>query len=126
MTAVTVSQDGPFTLVDLKNGTLVDMRVELSIYRQRLTLFNMNRQRKQLAIYLGRIRGLDFTAARYACGEDFEQITEAKVLVLENMLNRTFANMMLTLNKPQFPVHVCGSLSQAKAWLQENYAPGEE
>jgi hypothetical protein len=75
MTAVTVSQDGPFTLVDLKNGTLVDMRVELSIYRQRLTLFNMNRQRKQLAIYLGRIRGLDFTAARYACGEDFEQIT---------------------------------------------------
>lgn len=35
MSAVNVSQDGPFTLVDLKNGTQVDMRVELSVYRQR-------------------------------------------------------------------------------------------
>mgnify|MGYP001165079491 FL=1 len=126
MSAVNVSQDGPFTMVDLKNGTQVDMRVELSIYRQRLTLFNMNRQRKQLAIYVGRIRGLDFTAARYACGEDFEQITEAKVLVLESVLNRTFANMMLTLNKPQFPVYVCGSVSQAKACLLENHPQGEQ
>lgn len=126
MTAVNVAQDGPFTMVELKHGTQVDMRVELSIYRQRLTLFNMQRQRKQLAIYVGRIRGLDFTAARYACGEDFEQITEAKVLVLESVLNRTFANMMLSLNKPQFPVYVCGSVAQAKACLLEKHSQGEQ
>ena len=44
--------------------------------------------------------------------------------MLESVLNRTFANMMLTLNKPQFPVYVCGSLAQAKTCLQENHLPG--
>ena len=47
------------------------------------------------------------------------------MLVLESILNRTFANMMLTLNKPQFPVYVCASLAEAKACLLEKH-PREE
>ncbi|MCG8393755.1 MAG: hypothetical protein MI745_11795 [Pseudomonadales bacterium] len=121
MAAVTVSQDGPFTLVDIKHGTQIDMRTELSIYRQRLNLFNRHKQRKQLAIYVGRIKGLDFSAARFACGEDFAVITEAKVLVLESVLNRTYANMMLKLNKPDFPVYICGSVAQAKEHLMAHH-----
>lgn len=121
MSAVTVTQDEPFTLVELKKDTQVDMRVQLSIYRQRLRLFNQHQQRKQLTIYVGHIKGLDYTAARYSCGEDFAQITEAKAMVLESILNRTYANMMLKLNKPAFPVYICGSVNQAKECLLKHH-----
>lgn len=121
MAAVTVTQEGPYTLVSLKHGTLVDMRTEKSIFRQRYELFLQAGRRQQLAIYHGRIKGLDFGAARYACGEDFAHITRAKVLVLETMLNRTFANLMLKLNRPQFPVHVCVSVNQARELLDRHY-----
>lgn len=57
--AARVYQDGPFVMVDIKNDTQVDMALELSIYRQRLALYKRHQQRKQLAIYVGRIQGLD-------------------------------------------------------------------
>ncbi|MEQ3637624.1 hypothetical protein [Alcanivorax sp.] len=121
MSAVTVTQDGPFTLVELKKGIQVDMRVQLSIYRQRLRLFTHHQQRQQLTIYVGHIDGLDYTAARYSCGENFAQITQAKAMVLESILNRTFANMMLKLNKPAFPVYICGTIAQAKECLLKHH-----
>ncbi len=121
--AARVYQDGPFVMVDIKNDTQVDMALELSIYRQRLALYKRHQQRKQLAIYVGRIQGLDFNASRYACGKDFAEITEAKVLVLQNGLNRTFANMMLKLNQPQFPVYICDSVKQAQHLLMEKHPP---
>lgn len=119
--AIRVHQDGDFTIVDIKDGTTVDMAQELSIYRQRHALFGQHHQRKQLAIYTGRIEGLDFAASRFACGDDFAEITEAKVLVLENALNHTFANMMLKMNKPAFPVYICGSVDQARDLLSRKY-----
>ena len=121
--AARVYQDGHFVMVDIKNDTQVDMALELSIYRQRLALFQRQPQRKQLAIYVGRIKGLDFNASRYACGKGFAEITEAKVLVLQNVLNRTFANMMLKLNQPQFPVYICDSVKQAQQLLLEKHPP---
>lgn len=119
--AVKVYQEDGFTMVDIKNGTMVDMALELSIYRQRHTLFGQHHQEKQLAIYFGRIEGLDFGASRYACGADFASITEAKVLVLESALNRTYANMMLQMNKPAFPIYTCTSIKQARALLREKH-----
>lgn len=119
--AIKVYQEDIFTIVDIKDGTVVDMAQELSIYRQRHAIFTQQQHRKQLAIYVGRIGGLDFGASRYACGEDFAAITEAKVLVLENLLNRTFANIMLKMNQPGFPVYICSSIQQARQLLTKNH-----
>ncbi len=112
--AIRVYQEDGFTMVDIKDGTIVDMAQELSIYRQRQALFKQHQQHKQLAIYVGRIDGLDFSASRYACGDDFAAITAAKAMVLDNTLNRTFANIMLKMNRPAFPVYICASLQQAR------------
>ena len=121
--AIRVYQEDGFTMVDIKDGTVMDMAQELSIYRQRHAIYTQRQKRKQLAIYIGRIGGLDFGASRYACGKDFASITEAKVLVLENLLNRTFANIMLKMNKPAFPVYICNSIHQARELLSTLYTP---
>ena len=119
--AAKVYQDDAFTVVQIKDGTHVDKALELSIYRQRHALFVQHRRKKQLAIYVGRIEGLDFGASRFACGSEFADITEAKVLVLDSTLNRTYANIMLKMNKPDFPVYTCSSVNQAKQLLRERH-----
>lgn len=121
--AIKVYQDDLFTMVDIKDGTVMDMPQELSIYRKRHALYRLREKRKQLAIYFGRIQALDFGASRFACGADFEEITEAKVLVVDNALNRTFANMMLKMNRPNFPVYICASIQQARELLFRHHYP---
>ncbi len=121
--AIRVYQEDSFTMVDIKDGTVIDMAQELSIYRQRQVLYQQQVQRKQLAIYMGRIEALDFAASRYACGEDFAVITQAKAMVLDNTLNRTFANMMLKMNRPAFPVYICASVQQARQRLSQHLNP---
>lgn len=120
--AIRVYQDDIFTMVDIKDGTMMDMPQELSIYRQRQALFWQQGHRKQLAIYVGRIEGLDFGASRFACGQDFAAMTNAKALVLENTLNHTYANMMLKMNKPDFPVYICNSVQHAREILSSKHS----
>ncbi|CUR46389.1 hypothetical protein BN2364_1948 [Alloalcanivorax xenomutans] len=117
MPSLTVRQDGPLTLVELPDGIDVDPAVQWRIYRQRLALFHTHGELRQRVIYYGNIGSLDMRAARFACGADFARITAHKVIVLESTLNRTFAHMMLTLNKPAFTVSTALSLEQARTRL---------
>ncbi|AFT70917.1 hypothetical protein B5T_02647 [Alloalcanivorax dieselolei B5] len=123
MPSLTVRQDGPLTLVELPDGIDVDPAVQWRIYRQRLALFHMHGERRQHVIYRGNIGSLDMRAARFACGNDFARITAHKVIVLESALNRTFAHMMLTLNKPAFTVSTALSLEQARTRLLSELPP---
>ncbi|EKF74847.1 hypothetical protein A11A3_06430 [Alcanivorax hongdengensis A-11-3] len=122
MGPVNVWQDGAFTIVSIRHGTAIDIPVEQNILRQRMALFLKHKQRKQHVIYTGRIASLNMLAARFACSEEFASITQAKVLVIENVLNRTFMNMMLRLNKPAFPVMATASVEQAKRLLTESFS----
>ena len=119
--AIRLYHDDIFTMVDIKDGTMIDMAQELSIFRQRQALFWQHRHQKQLAIYVGRIDGPDFSASKFACGDDFAALTCAKALVLENTLNHTYANMMLKMNKPAFPVYICNSVKQAQQILRTHH-----
>ncbi|KAF0802453.1 hypothetical protein A6D6_04032 [Alcanivorax xiamenensis] len=125
MPSLTVRQDGPLTLVELPDGLDVDPAVQWRIYRQRLALFHAHGDQPQRVIYQGNIGSLDMRAARFACGHEFARITAHKVIVLEGALNRTFAHMMLTLNKPAFTVTTALSFEQARTRLLNELPPDE-